>query len=203
MMKRTLYILSLLCFCLLLQAEVRRDVPCGEWITIEAHPLADYHFVKWSDGDTDSIRSIQVHEDAKYIAYFAANCLDYANWPVVALYDWLLTVNVKAINDQGYYFSPSDVTWYKVVGEPDDMHDVFPQDDIVMATGYYLTLAQNFQGTGDYYAVVDVADAQGRLCSGLMRTIIISYSGNTRAPQIALMPTIANSASYITIYPPP
>lgn len=199
MMKRNLYILFLLCFCLHLQAGVRREVPCGEWITIEAHPVADYHFVKWSDGDTDSVRSIQVHEDATYIAYFAANCLDYANWPVVALYDWLLTINVQEINDQGYYFSPNNVTWYRVVGEPDDMHDVFPQDDRVMATGYYLTLAQNLNGTGDYYAVVDVADAQGKLCSGLMRTMIISYSGNVHAPQIALMPTIATSGQSLKL----
>ncbi len=189
-MIRLLYILSLLCFCLLVRAEVRTDIPCGEWLTIEAHPFEDYTFVKWSDGNTDSVRSIQVNEDATYIAYFAAKCEEYANWPVVVLYDWLLMVNVSEINAMGYYFAPSNVTWYRVVGEPDDMHTYFPQDDQVLSRGsYYLTLDINLQGTGSYYAVVDVSNAQGQFCDGLMRTVIINYSGSSHSSQVALTPT--------------
>jgi len=191
-MKRILYIVSLLFFCLLAQAEEWRDVTCGEWLTIEAHPFEDYVFVKWSDDNTDSVRTIQVNEDATYIAYFAAKCEEYANWPVVALYDWLLMVNVRAINNMGYYISPQNVTWYRVVGEPDDMHNVFPQDDqVIIRDSYYLTLDKNLQGTGSYYAVVDVANAQGMLCDGLMRTVIINYSGSSQSNRLALMPTIA------------
>ena len=198
-MKRILYITSILIFCLHAQAEKRTDVPCGEWFTIKALAHPDYAFVKWSDGNTDSIRSIQVNEDAKYIAFFAAKCEEYANWPVVVLYDWLLGVNVTAINEMGYYISPTNVTWYRVVGEPDDMHNVFPLDDQVVATGYYLTLGHNLKGTGDYYAVVDVSDAQGRLCDGLMRTMIVSYSGKAKAPQIALMPSVARPGQMVKI----
>jgi|GEM_PF-2801960 len=200
-MKRLLYILSLLYFCLLTQAEVRTNIPCGEWITIEAQPFPDYMFVKWSDGNTDSIRSIQVNEDATYIAYFAAKCEEYANWPVVALYDWLLMVNVHEIKAKGYYISPENVTWYRIVGEPDDMHSAFPQDDQIIARGsFYLTLDKNLQGTGSYYAVVDVSNAQGQLCDGLMRTVIINYSGNTgKAAPIRLLPNCARPGQQLKL----
>ena len=178
-MRRLLYIVPLLVLCLTVQAEKRTDIPCGDWLTIEAHPFPDYVFVKWSDGNTDSVRSIQVNEDATYIAFFAARCEEYANWPVIALYDWLLMLNVQAINEKGYYISPANVTWYRAIGEPDDMHDVFPQDDEVVVQGsYYLTLDKSLQGTGNYYAIVDVSDAKGQLCDGLMRTVIINYSGS-------------------------
>ena len=108
---------------------------CGTWLQLVATPFDDYHFVEWSDGNVEPVRTVEVNEDATYIAYFAANCEEYANWPVVALYDWLLMVNVNAINQMGYYISPANVTWYRVVGEPDDMHNAFPQDDQVVIRG--------------------------------------------------------------------
>ena len=189
-MKRLSIILitSLILFCSPTWAEEHR-IACGSWIEIAAHPLEDYHFVKWSDGNTDPVRQIQVHENALYVAYFAANCEEYANWPIVSLYDWLLMVNVRAINEMGYYFAPENVTWYRIVGEPDDMHNVFPQDDQPVARGsYYLTIDQSLKGTGSYYAVIDVSNSQGILCDGLMRSIIISYAGSQQAPQVALVP---------------
>ena len=173
---------------------------CGTWLQLVATPFDDYHFVEWSDGNVEPVRTVEVNEDATYIAYFAANCEEYANWPVVALYDWLLMVNVTAINQMGYYISPANVTWYRVVGEPDDMHNAFPQDDQVVIRGsYYLTLAQNLQNTGNYYAVVDVSNAQGMLCDGLMRTVIINYSGGGKAPQLSLLPNYASPGQQIKL----
>ncbi len=166
-------------------------VDCGNWVQLTATPYTDYHFVEWNDHNTDSVRHIQVTEDASYIAFFASNCEEYANWPVVALYDWLLMLNVQAINGMGYYVAPSSVTWYRVVGEPDDMHNAFPQDDQPVATGYYLTLAQNLSGTGDYYAVADVSDAQGMLCDGLMRSTIVRYAHSVQRHRVALRPNQA------------
>lgn len=164
-------------------------IACGSWIEIAAHPLADHHFVQWNDGHTDSVRQIQVHEDAFYIAYFAANCEEYANWPVVALYDWLLMIDVRAINEMGYYFAPENITWYRVIGQPDDLHDVFPLDDqCVGQDSYYLTLDKNLKGTGNYYAVIDASDSQGILCDGLMRSVIVSYSGNEIPAKLSLIP---------------
>lgn len=176
-------------FCPPLWAE-EHMAACGSWIEIAAHPLEDYHFVNWNDGNQDSIRQIQVHEDASYIAYFAANCEEYANWPIISLYDWLLMIDVHAINEMGYYFAPENVSWYRVVGEPDDMHNQFPMDDqVIEEDNYYLTLDKNLKGTGIYYAVIDVSDSQGMLCDGLMRSVLVSYAGSKQAAQVALFPT--------------
>ena len=176
-------------FCSPLWAEEHK-VACGSWIEIAAHPIEDYHFVMWNDGNQDSIRQIQVHEDASYLAYFAANCEEYANWPIVSLYDWLLMVNVRANNEMGYYFAPENVSWYRVVGEPDDMHDIFPLDDqLVEEDNYYLTLDKSLKGTGTYYAVIDVSDSQGALCDGLMRSVLVSYAGSQQPAKVALFPT--------------
>lgn len=175
-------------YCSFLWA-VEHKIACGSWIEIAAHPLEDYHFVNWNDGNQDSIRQIQVHEDATYIAYFASNCEEYANWPIVSLYDWLLMVDVRTINEMGYYFAPEDVSWYRVVGEADDMHNTFPLDDqLIEDDNYYLTIDQSLKGTGTYYAVIDVSDSQGLLCDGLMRSVIISYSGSNKPAKVALIP---------------
>ena len=162
---------------------------CGTWLSLAATPTEDYHFVSWSDGSTDSLRQIEVNEDATYIAYFASNCEEYANWPVVALYDWLLMLNINDINEKGYYFSTEHVNWYRVVGTPDDMHNQFPQDDELVSTGYYLTIDRDLRGTGDYYAVADVSDSKGLLCDGLMRSVIVHYaSAAMSSRKMALMP---------------
>lgn len=162
---------------------------CGTWLELSATPTEDYHFVSWSDGSTDSLRQIEVNEDATFIAYFASNCEEYANWPVEALYDWLLVLNTNSISEKGYYFSTERVIWYRVVGTPDDMHNSFPQDDEQVGTGYYLTIDRDLRGTGDYYAVADVSDSKGLLCDGLMRSVIVHYaSSGKQSRQMALMP---------------
>ena len=190
-MKRITIFIVLLCTMAVRVSsnEITMAVECGTWVEMSASSFEDYHFVRWSDGNTDSVRQVEVTADATYIAFFAANCEEYANWPVVALYDWLLMVNVRAINEMGYFLSPANVTWYRVIGEPDDMHTNFPQNDQVVVSGsYYLTLDKNLKGTGSYYAVVDVSNAQGMVCDGLMRSVIINYSGKTSTQQVALNP---------------
>lgn len=203
MRKTFLTILCTLCsgFLLARNAGTSGVYECGTWLQLVAKPFDDYHFVKWSDGNVEPVRTVEVNEDATYIAYFAANCEEYANWPVVALYDWLLMVNVRAINEMGYYISKENVIWYRVVGEPDDMRENFPQDDqVVEKESLYLTLDKNLQGTGSYYAVIDVSNAQGMLCDGLMRSVIINYSGiGGHAPQLVVMPSYARPGQQLKI----
>ncbi len=188
-LKLSYTLVMLLIFFCPTRAEEYRGIPCGTWIEISANPYEDYHFVRWNDGNEEAVRLIEVTEDLTFIAYFASNCEEYANWPVVALYDWLLMINVRAINEQGYYFDPEDVTWYRVVDEPDDMHGMFPLDDqLVGENSYYLTLDKSLKGTGNYYAVVDVSDVRGLICDGLMRSEIVCYSGASQAARVALLP---------------
>lgn len=190
-MKRLVYtILSVLCLGIAVQAAPagKSTWECGTWLELSATPFADYHFVEWSDGNTDSLRHVEVTGDAMYIAYFAANCTELPNLPVVALYDWLIMLNIKEIHQMGYYFNPTDVTWYRVVGEPDEPNGQVGDDEQV-TTGYYLTLAQDLRGTGDYYAQIDIAITSSvELCSDVLRSVLVHYAGTEANPAIRLLP---------------
>ena len=209
-MKQFIQFIFIACTLLLLLTPMRaqqlRVVNCGEWVTFRATAYEGYQFESWSDGNTEPERRVQVNENATYIAYFSRKCEEYANWPVVALYDWLMMLNVKYINDSlGYYFGPEQVTWYKVVGEPDDLSNPDTWNDVPVVKGsYYLTIDQNLTGTGDYYALIDVSStSSGHLCSGYMCSELISYSsssmggGPMKGPH--LMPTVAKSCETIRL----
>ena len=189
-----------------MHAQQLRVVNCGEWVTFRATAYEGYQFEAWSDGNTEPERRVQVNENVTYIAYFSRICEEYANWPVVALYDWLMMLNVKYINDSlGYYFGPEQVTWYQVLGEPDDLSNPDTWNDVPVVKGsYYLTIDQNLTGTGDYYALIDVSStSSGHLCSGYMCSELISYSsssmggGPMKGPH--LMPTVAKSCETIRL----
>lgn len=202
-MKR--YILYILLFSLSLGVSAQADpnggvrMECGTWFTLSAQPYEDYHFVEWSDGSKDSVRFLEATENKTYIAYFAANCAEWANWPVATLYDWLIMLDVKKINELGYFFKPEDVTWYRVVGEPDAPADEV-KDDAVVGRGFYLTLAKNFWGTGDYYAIVDVSvNATAQLCTDVMRTILIHYAGGAKKQELCLLPNAVNAGGQMKL----
>ena len=209
MRKKLRYIFIILCSWASIASAVAADqvsVTCGDWVTIQATALEGFRFTHWSDGDTSALRTIQVFEDATYTAFFAVVCDEYANWPVVALYDWLMMLNVKYINDSlGYYFGPEQVTWYQVVGEPDDLSNPDTWNDVPVVKGsYYLTLDQNLKGTGDYYALIDVSStSSGHLCSGYMCSELVRYSsgsmggGPMKGPR--LMPTVARTCETIRL----
>ena len=80
------------------------EIPCGTLIELRATSFEGWHFDHWSDGQTDSIRRIEVRADLQLIAYFEHNCLTYT-LPVEALYDWLLMLDVRAIHEAGYFFT--------------------------------------------------------------------------------------------------
>lgn len=183
---RLIIILSLICGAVLADSTVTTmQVACDTRIELRCTPYPDYHFVQWSDGETDSVRIIQVNGDATYIAYIAPNCEEYADLPVLALYDWLIMLDVRSVHNMGYEFNEGDVKWYRVVSEPDKLTDDYYQDDEYVCTGYYLTLNKNLKGTGDYYAVVDVRGSRNTLCSGLMRSVVVQYSNPERRLSLA------------------
>ena len=168
------------------------DVPCGSWLTLRATAVEDWHFERWSDGNTDSVRLIEITSDTTLYAHFAPNCGDYAALPVVSLYDWLLMLDVKTIQAKGYFFAEDNVTWYRVRGAPDKIEDDVGKDDEPLTTGYYLTIDQSFKGTGDYYAIVDVSSSpSGLLCTGLMRSELVHYSSSAAPSKMPILePTL-------------
>ena len=212
MKKFSLIILALITALLPLsyvRGQQQTTVNCGDWVTIKATAFEGFRFRQWSDGNTEAERKVKVTEDVKYTAFFEKICNVEEEWPVVVLYDWLIMIHVKQLNELGYFFNPEDVTWYQVVGEQDDLGNPDTWDDIAVATGYYLTLGQNLTGMGDYYARVDVsATSSGHLCSGYQRSTLIRYSSgsisgddNMNAPSRApkLMPSVAKSGEVIRL----
>jgi len=164
---------------------------CGEWYELRATPMEDWHFDHWNDGDTSAVRQVEVLADAHYVAYFAPNCGDYPALPVVALYDWLIMLDMRSIHAKGYYFGEEAVTWYRVRGAPDKLEDGASADDEQMGTGYSLTIDQSFLGTGDYYASVDVSSSpSGVLCTELMRSLIVHYASSASPAPPLLEPTM-------------
>ena len=82
--------------------------------TIKAYSLYGYHFNYWSDGNTDSIRTVEVLGNANYYANFAPNqytlnlsVADEAMGTVVGngSYDYLTEVQIRANSKSGYFFS--------------------------------------------------------------------------------------------------
>ena len=194
MRRRLLYILFICTLYSVLCTPVRAiEVPCGTWIELRANAIEGWHFERWDDGDTSAVRQIEVLSDLNFVAYFVPDCQVGPTLSVVSLYDWLLMLDMRSIEEQGYFFNPDDVSWYRVNGLPDKLEDGASGDDEMLANGYYLTIDKSFVGTGDYYAVADLSGtASGELCSNLIRSNIVSYSSAVSAPKQApvLEPTI-------------
>ena len=154
--------------------------------------MEGWHFDHWNDGDTSAVRQVEVTADAHYVAFFAPSCEAYPVLPVVALYDWLMMLDMRTIESWGYFFSEQDVTWYRVRGLPDEPAGGASADDEKISTGYYLTIDRSFVGTGDYYAVVDMSSkATAERCTDYMRSQIVSYaSSSTPKSAPILEPTI-------------
>ena len=179
-MQRTLRYIVIFALCSLFLTPGRAiEVPCGTWIELRATAVEDWHFDHWNDGDTSAVRQVEVLGDATYVAFFSPNCGDYPALPVVALYDWLVMLDMKTINAKGYYFGEENVTWYRVRGVPDKIEDGASADDEMMGKGYSLTINRSFVGTGDYYASVDVSGSpSGVLCTDLMRSQLVHYASS-------------------------
>jgi len=166
----------------------------GSSVVISAQPDSDYHFVGWSDGADDNPRTVTVLSDATYTAIFAPDCEEWAQWPIVRKYEWLLMLDVEAIAAMGYAVNPDDVSWYRVAGTD----STTPGDDVFVGTGFYLTIDRTLFGTGDYYAVVDVSASEGTLCNTFMRSEIVSYTSEVLG-EPALLPTLASPLQELTL----
>ena len=155
-------------------------VPCGAKVRLRATSPEGWHFDHWSDGSTDSVYVFEVRSDTSLIAYFAPNCGTFF-LPVETLYDRLLVLDIRSIQASGYFFEPSQVTWYRVKGEP-DMPEVV--DDEAIGTGYYYAseTALSKQG-GEYYALVDMSETpSGELCD-ILRSMLVAFSAPDPEPE--------------------
>lgn len=132
------------------------------------------------------------HYDITMIRQNADNTPECDGAPSVAKFDWLLMLNVKALNSLGYKFSESSVSWYKVVGDIDNLDEpVSKRNDIIVGSGYGYTIDKSLAGTGDYYALIDLPVQTADVgCKGIMRTSVHHYSKRVTAKP-SVVPTMA------------
>lgn len=151
---------------------------CGERVRIKAEPLPGYRFVQWSDGETDSVRIVDIDgdQDIELTAIFEPQCRDLPA-PVDRVYDWLLVVNRHELLTEGWLTteaSDDSVRWYKVVEpiDPIGVHAVSDSTcDRMVMRGFSLSLKEG-ERWEDYYAEVsvDASKAQSEyLCTTVMR----------------------------------
>ena len=202
-MKRTLFILISLFFGLSRLSAQENTYRCGDVIEITATAKEGYHFVRWSDGNTENPRTIVLSEAVNLIAEFVPNCGEWADVPVIRLYDWLLMLNKDTLQKQNYEIDDADIRWYRIVGSIDDWYAGNGDDELV-GTGYYLTLGKSLVGTGEYYAVIDAGRnrSEGAKCTESMRSEIVSYtSSDGQIPKrIFLQPTSVRRGEVIQVH---
>ncbi|MCQ2361382.1 MAG: T9SS type A sorting domain-containing protein, partial [Paludibacteraceae bacterium] len=167
----------------------------GTEVTITATPDKGYAFEHWNNGSEAKSFTITVTGDNDYTAFFhtqnADNTPECDGVASLSKSDWMLMLNVKDLHTQGYVFSESNVSWYKIVGERDNLSlPSYMRDDQYVGTGYYYTMDKSLHGTGDYYGLVNLpAQTNDVGCLGIMRTETFNYAyqGSLRT---ALVPTI-------------
>ena len=132
------------------------------------------------------------HYDITMIRQNADNTPECDGAPSVAKFDWLLMLNVKALNSLGYKFSESSVSWYRVVGDIDNLDDPeSKRNDIIVGRGYGYTIDKSLAGTGDYYALIDLPMQTSDVgCKGIMRTSVHHYSKSVTVKP-SVVPTMA------------
>lgn len=151
---------------------------CGERVQIKASPLPGYRFVQWSDGETDSVRIVDIDgdQDIELTAIFEPKCRE-PQAPVDRIYDWLLVVNRQELVSQGWLTteaSDDNVKWYKIVDpiDPIGVHELAdPTCDPVVMSGFSLILKDG-ESWQDYYAEVNVDAAKAEkeyMCTTVMR----------------------------------
>ncbi|MCQ2348373.1 MAG: hypothetical protein MJZ65_04205 [Paludibacteraceae bacterium] len=104
MKKYTTLFLALSCLLPLwgydMQDEVTLHTACGQGITFSAQSLEGYHFVKWSDGSTESTRTFVPNKDSVITAFFEIDTT------VVIFYDWDGTVLKRETLEYGQAIVP-------------------------------------------------------------------------------------------------
>ncbi|MDE7357383.1 MAG: leucine-rich repeat protein, partial [Bacteroidales bacterium] len=89
------------------------DYVIGEEATLEAIPNTGYHFVRWSDGNTDNPRALTVTEDITLMAIFAIDTYTVTAYPNERYMGWVdgggsytfgAEATLEAIPNEGYHF---------------------------------------------------------------------------------------------------
>ena len=178
-MRKLLNILLLTLLPILSQAQSDgkpAELTCGEQVQVTATAKPGYHFEQWSDGNTDNPRWMDVLSDTDLVAIFAKDC-ERPVVPVIPLYERVLMVDKNAFNKMGFYPAETDISWYRVKGEQDEIGAIHRDDELVHV-GYYLTIDISPNKSAWYYAEVPVKAREDMLlCSDTLRSNIWKFDG--------------------------
>ena len=126
----------------------------GTEVTLTATPNEGYHFVKWSDGETNVTRTITVTADVTLSAEFAINVYDVAlsaeNGTVTGAgeYNYGAEVTLTATPNEGYHF----VKWSD--GETNATRTITVTADITLTAEFAINV---------YTVTLNVDDEMGRV----------------------------------------
>ena len=153
-----------------------QELNCGEQVLVTATAKPGYHFEHWSDGNTDNPRWMDVLSDTDLVAIFTKDC-ERPLVPVVALYERVLMVDKTKFNKQGFFPAETDIHWYRIVGEQDELGATHRDDELVHV-GYYLTITISPNTNAWYYAEVPVKAPDSLfLCSDTLRSNTWKFDG--------------------------
>ena len=120
-------------------AEITNQDCRNNEVIIVATPNKGYHFVKWSDGNTENPRTIIVTEDLTLTAEFAINqylveIKSNGNGSVIGSgsYDYGTEIIIEAIADKGYHFAK----WSD--GNTENPRTIIVTEDITLSAEFEL-----------------------------------------------------------------
>jgi len=173
---------------------------CGQIVILTAVPEPDYRFSSWSDGNTDNPRRVEVTRAMELQAFFVSACDAQYILPVDYLFSQMFVLNRNTLRTLGYDPAASEVRWYRVTGEIDDVTSA-GGDDVLVATGYYLS-RDGLPG-GQYYVQCEFPNPESGRCPVVLRSPVyrISLTGLTDAEGagLRLVPSVADKGQTITL----
>jgi len=137
-------------------------IPERTWLTVTASPRRGYHFVKWSDGDTENPRNIYVEKDMSIEAEFAVNTYKLTYMVDGEMYkeydvDYLAAITPEAEPEkEGYTFSG----W-------DNVPETMPYNDVTVSGTFSIN---------SYNAVFKIGEE-------FTETLVIEYMQPVTAPE--------------------
>jgi len=185
-------LLSLLTIPVFANEDELGGLHCGDVVTIIATPDVGYRFVRWSDGNTDNPREIEITEAVELTAIYEQVCLS-DTVPVLWLYNQLMMIHVDSLQRMGYSFTEQSVHWYRIVGDIDATSG--ESNDELMTTGYYYV--PDAADVGRYYAAVDISATPQ---SDPPRCTDVLYSPPIEAGNTALYETTLQGISLVPNY---
>ena len=137
----------------------------GDIVTITATPAENYELLSITVNDVaiEGTTFTMPAENVKIEATFTYVCKAIEEENIAkSLFDWVLVVNNKRLNNDGYTFDDNAINWYKVVGDKDEWCTGEGQDDELIATGLYYTGDNILSGQGKIYVVIKLTKPEGK-----------------------------------------